>query len=107
MEQREGIVEPLLGVPELDEAAEHVAHYKRLRSAAGPRVGLGSDLNGMVPRLRGSRACPCGVRHLGDWPAVEAALAAAGVKSAELSQSAEPFLTAWEGARALGGPACS
>jgi membrane dipeptidase len=83
------------------------AHYQRLRTAAGPRVGLGSDLNGMVPRLRGSLACPCGVRHLGDWPAVEAALAAAGVHSAELSQSAEPFLSAWEGARALGGSSCS
>jgi hypothetical protein len=47
------------------------------------------------------------VRHLGDWPAVEAALAAAGVQATELSQSAEPFLTAWEGARALGEPSCS
>jgi membrane dipeptidase len=84
-----------------------IAHYRRLRAAAGPRVGLGSDLNGMVPRVRGSHACPCGVRHLGDWPAVEAALAAAGVQATELSQSAEPFLTAWEGARALGEPSCS
>ena len=79
------------------------AHFQRLRAAAGPRVGLGSDLNGMVKRLRASSACPCGMRHLGDWPAVEAALAAAGIPERELSQSADPFLSAWDGARAQAG----
>jgi len=76
------------------------AHYRHLRQVAGPRVGLGSDLNGMIPRLRPSGACPCGMRHLGDWPAVEVALAAAGIPARELEESAEPFLAAWEGARA-------
>jgi hypothetical protein len=43
------------------------------------------------------------MRHLGDWPAVEAALAAAGIPERELSQSADPFLSAWDGARAQAG----
>ncbi len=79
------------------------AHFRHLTAAAGgPRVALGSDLNGMVPRLRGSAACPCGVRHLGDWPAVETALRNAGVPDHDLARTADPFLEAWTGATALG-----
>ena len=78
------------------------AHFCHLTAAVGgPRVALGSDLNGMVPRLRRSAACPCGVRHLGDWPAVEAALRAAGIPDHDLARTADPFLEAWIGAEAL------
>jgi membrane dipeptidase len=78
------------------------AHFRHLTAAAGgPRVALGSDLNGMVPRLRRSAACPCGVRHLGDWPAVETALRAAGIPDHDLARTADPFLEAWTGAEAL------
>jgi membrane dipeptidase len=81
------------------------AHFRHLTAAAGgPRVALGSDLNGMVPRLRRSAACPCGVRHLGDWPAVEVALRTAGVPDHDLAHTADPFLEAWTGAIGLRSP---
>jgi membrane dipeptidase len=80
----------------------YIAHFRRLsevtRSAA---VVLGSDMNGMIWRPRGSAACPCGIRHVGDLPALEAALLAAGVPRAQLERSAEPVLAAWEGAQQL------
>jgi membrane dipeptidase len=79
------------------------AHFRHLTAAAGgPRVALGSDLNGMVPRLRSSAACPCGVRHLEDWPSVERTLRQAGVPDHDLAHTADPFLEAWTGAAALG-----
>jgi len=80
----------------------YVAHFRRLsevtRSAA---VVLGSDMNGMIWRPRKSAACPCGVRHVGDLPALEGALLAAGVPRQQLERSAEPVLAAWQGAQEL------
>lgn len=83
----------------------YIAHFRRLtevtRSAA---VVLGSDFNGMVWRPCGSPACPCGVRHVGDLPALERALVGAGVAGEQLARSAEPVLAAWEAVEALARP---
>jgi membrane dipeptidase len=80
----------------------YIAHFRRLTEVAGaPAVVLGSDLNGMIPRPRATEDCPCGVRNLEDWPALERALVAAGLPSAQLERSADPVLGAWEGVHAL------
>ena len=76
-------------------------HFRRLAEVTRSRaVVLGSDMNGMIWRPRGSPACPSGVRHAGDLPALERALAAAGLAREHLERTAEPVLAAWDGVEA-------
>ncbi len=80
----------------------YVAHFKRLSEVTRSQaVVLGSDFNGMVWRPKGSPACPHGMRHVGDLPALERALKLAGAPDEQLERSAEPVLVAWEGVEAL------
>jgi membrane dipeptidase len=80
----------------------YVLHYRHLAQVAGAEaIALGSDLNGMIWRPRGSAACPCGVRHLGDWPELERALVAAGLPETALAATGERLLAAWDGIHAL------
>lgn len=72
---------------------EIVAQWRYYAEIAGPeRVMLGSDLNSVIFRARPGGACPHGLRHAGDLPALFQALETHGIPADALDGTADRLL---------------
>ncbi|HEX8821389.1 MAG TPA: hypothetical protein VF794_15795 [Archangium sp.] len=86
-----------------DDDVAHWVHYAR---QVGPEaVMLGSDFNSVILRASPGGACPRGLRHTGDLPALFAALEAHGVSRDTLDGSAARLLRVLEAVEARADPA--